>query len=170
MGHKPVSFIMAGRGTWANELWDPPLPDLLYYTAHSLEDNFGQAKVIGLKRSICVILPRQFNDLFTKHEGYILPDSITGVRSVSTCQLPQARFIASTEKIWSSLPASDAQLNMEGAIFNQGKFLYPDCGRHLKSVFNSETNMQLLDTKIRADEFHLSLSSTQLKLTLQRKI
>lgn len=30
--------------------------------------------------------------------------------------------------------------------------------------------MQLLDTKTRTEEFHLSLSSTQLKSTLQRKI
>lgn len=42
MGHMAVGFIMEGRDTWPNELQDPPLPDLLNYTAHSLEDKFGQ--------------------------------------------------------------------------------------------------------------------------------
>lgn len=50
--------------------------------------------------------------------------------------------------------------------------LVPICDnyrRHLR-IFSSETDIQLLNKETRADEFHLSLSSTQLKLALQRKI
>lgn len=51
--------------------------------------------------------------------------------------------------------------------------LVPICDnyrRHLRRIFSSETDIQLLDKETRADEFHLSLASTQLKLALQRKI
>lgn len=72
MGRKAVGFIMEGRDTWPDELQDPPLLDLLNYTAHFLEDKFGQPNVFGLKRNICVILPRQLNDLFWRDTSYLI--------------------------------------------------------------------------------------------------
>lgn len=72
MGHEAVGFILEGRDTWPNALRDPSLPDFLNYTAQFLEDKFDQPRVIGLKRNMCVILPRQVNDLFWRDTSYLI--------------------------------------------------------------------------------------------------
>lgn len=56
-----------------NELRDHP-QELLNHPSHFLDDHFGQTKLLGLKRSIWVVLVRWLNGPFWRDSSYLILD------------------------------------------------------------------------------------------------